>query len=131
MSLCLFGNVWCWCRTTSIPPGSTPRACTLANSLCCLWMVRVGITQHARHSFLIVRAQATVPQCHPPLSHLNPHVLPIHSSVSQVPDFLLEPTRPHRNAADTGIGENPKSGKRSYTTVSFLGERERAAVGTG
>ena len=36
------------------------------------------------------------------------------------------PKRSHQNADDTGIGEtSSSSGTRSYTIVSFLGERER------
>ena len=99
-------GVWCWCHVACIPPGSTPRAFTLANSLFYLWMVGVGITQHTYYLYLIVHAQATVPKCHHSLSHLNPHVMPIYKSSSQVPHFLFEPIRPHQNAVDTGNGEN-------------------------
>ena len=76
-------------RSTWQSPWVSQESVGVGVALTCGWVVLVSQSLCILR-VLFVRAQATVPKCHLALSHLNPHVWPIHSSLSQVPDFLFE-----------------------------------------
>ena len=88
--LCSYG-LCCCCASLErlvlvLSSGSILHAINLAKSLCLPWMGSVGIMQHAYYLYLFVRAQATVPKCHPSQSEPNPHP----QLTSQVSEFLYE-----------------------------------------